>query len=64
MFSALSKVASAETCNVKPETLNARLIVKFDSIFAAAGAVSWEKLSRDTTKALKMHKYPKFLNKK
>lgn len=64
MFSALSKVASTETCNVKPETLNARLIVKFDSIFAAAGAVSWEKLSRDTTKALKMHKYPKFLNKK
>lgn len=62
MFSTLSKVASTETCNVKPETLNSRLIVKFDSVFAAAGQVSWEDLSQDTSKALKMHKYPIFLN--
>ena len=33
VFSALSRVTSTEMCNVTPLALNARLVVKFDSIF-------------------------------
>ena len=58
VFSALSKVSSSDMCNVKQDTLNARLIVKFDSIFGAAGSVTLNDLINDPIKSLKLEKYP------
>lgn len=58
VFSALSKVSSSDMCNVKQDTLNARLIVKFDSIFGAAGSVTLNILINDPIKSLKLEKYP------
>ena len=42
IFSVLSRLTRAEMCNSHCESLNARLIVKFDSIFKEAGAFTWE----------------------
>ena len=44
VFSALTRVASTEMCNATPLALNARLVVKFDSIFGNAGKVEWQEL--------------------
>ena len=47
VFSALSRVTPTEMCNVTPIALNARLVVKFDSIFGSAGKVEWQELVED-----------------
>ena len=47
VFSALSRVTSTEMCDVTPLALNARLVVKFDSIFGSAGKVEWQELVED-----------------
>ena len=58
VFSALSRVTSTEMCNVTPLTLNARLVVKFDSIFGNAGKVERQELVEDPVKTLKLYRYP------
>lgn len=45
LFSALSLATKGEMCNSHIESLNARLIVKFDSIFKDAGSIPWEKFA-------------------
>lgn len=57
LFSSLSKVASSQMCNISPVTLNARLIVKFDSIFQNAGPIKWEDLAKPE-QSLKLNEYP------
>lgn len=42
LFSTLSLAAKGELFNSHLESLNDRLIVKFDSIFKDAGPISWE----------------------
>lgn len=42
LFSALSLATKGKMCNSHVDSLNARLIVKFDSIFKDAGPISWE----------------------
>lgn len=44
LFSHLSYLTSAKLCNTKVETLNSRLIVKFDKIFKRVGAIKWTDL--------------------
>lgn len=58
IFSALSRIARSETKNVTPQTLNSRLIVRFDTIFSEAGSVFWEDLLENPTHAFKLDKYP------
>lgn len=58
VFGALSQVTSTEMCNVDPETLNARLIVKFDTIFAKATNIYIDDLLNDPALSLKLKKYP------
>lgn len=43
-------------CNVKQETLNARLMGTFDSIFWAAGSVTLNDLINDPIKSLELEK--------
>lgn len=57
LFASLSKIVSSENCNVSPETLNSRLIVKFDSIFSRAGSVSLQDISDNPDKTLKLGKF-------
>lgn len=42
LFTALSRATRQEMCNSHVESLNSRLIVKFDSIFEDIGAIEWE----------------------
>ena len=58
VFSALSNVTNTEMCNVGPETLKARLVVKFDSIFECAGSIPFNDLIDDPIKSLKLKKFP------
>ena len=58
LFSALSAVTQSQMCNISPEMVNARLMVKFDSIFERAGKVDLKKLSTDTDDSLKLTKLP------
>ena len=46
--------------SILPATVDARLTVKFDSIFKRAGSVSIDDLGNDPRKTLKLHKYPIF----
>lgn len=60
LFSALSGTTEPRMSNILPETVEARLTVKFDSIFKRAGSVSIDDIGHDPRKALKLHKYPMF----
>lgn len=44
-------------CNVKRDTLNARLIVKFDSIFGAVGSIALNDLINNPIKSMKLEKF-------
>lgn len=41
LFAHLSNLTTAKLCNTKVETLNSRLIVKFDKIFKKVGNIEW-----------------------
>lgn len=57
LFASLSKMVSCENCNVSPETLNARLCVKFDSIFSRASSITLAEISENPEKVLKLKKF-------
>ncbi|KAK8835911.1 hypothetical protein M9Y10_040289 [Tritrichomonas musculus] len=42
LFAALSRATRGEMCNSNVSSLNARMIVKFDSIFKELGSIKWE----------------------
>lgn len=64
VFRALSELTESNMSKISRETINARLVVKFDSIFGRAGPISWEDFGNETKDIFKLKKYPIFnLNK-
>lgn len=47
VFASLSLITSNDMCNILPITLNARLIIKYDSFFNKAGSIKFEDLGDD-----------------
>lgn len=58
VFRALSGLTENKMSKVSRETINARLMVKFDSIFGRAGPILWEDFGDETKDILKLKKYP------
>ena len=52
LFSALSATTTGTMCNISPETVNARLMVKFEYIFENAGKVNISGLNHKTENSL------------
>lgn len=57
VFSSLSRITMCQMCNSEEESIKARLIVKFDSIFQKAGAINWVDLANNTENELKLLNY-------
>ena len=57
LFSALSATTQGTMCNIGPETVNARLMVKFDYIFERAGKVKLSEISKNSVKTLNLRKF-------
>ena len=57
VFSALTKVTLNEMKKIKVETINSRLIIKYDCIFNKAGSVRWEELMKDPFFELRLFNY-------
>ena len=45
LFAALSRATRGEMCNSNVSSLNARMIIKFDSIFKELGSIKWEEFA-------------------
>lgn len=57
IFAALSKITTKEMCKIKTNTINSRLVIKYDSIFGNAGSVKLEDLMNDPENILKLSAY-------
>ena len=56
LFSALSATTHVSMCNIGPDTVNARLMVKFDYIFERSGKVNPSELNKNAVKTLNLKK--------
>lgn len=53
LFSALSRTTDKSMSNIQPKTVNARLMVKFDTIFERAGKINMSDICNDPKTVLK-----------